>query len=45
VNPPGKDRAVKGTRESPKNLISSIYHEPDQLEAHICKLESKYALA
>ena len=45
VNPPDKDWAVKGTRESRKNLISSIYLEPDVLEAHIRKLESKYALA
>jgi pyruvate/2-oxoacid:ferredoxin oxidoreductase alpha subunit len=45
VNSPDKDWAVKGTRESRKNLISSIYLEPDVLEAHIRKLESKYALA
>jgi pyruvate/2-oxoacid:ferredoxin oxidoreductase alpha subunit len=45
VNPPEKDWAVKGTRESRKNLISSIYLEPDVLEAHVRKLESKYALA
>jgi pyruvate/2-oxoacid:ferredoxin oxidoreductase alpha subunit len=45
VNPPEKDWAVKGTHESRKNLISSIYLEPDVLEAHIRKLESKYALA
>jgi len=45
VNPPEKEWAVMGTRESRKNLISSIYLEPDVLEAHIRKLESKYALA
>jgi len=42
---PEKDWAVKGTAESRKNLISSIFLEPDQLEAHIRKLEAKYALA
>jgi pyruvate/2-oxoacid:ferredoxin oxidoreductase alpha subunit len=36
---------VKGTPETQKNLISSIYLEPDDLEAHIRKLEAKYALA
>src|SRR6516162_11520293 len=45
VNPPEKEWAVQGTRQSRKNLISSIYLEPDVLEAHIRKLESKYALA
>ena len=42
---PEKDWAVKGTIETKKNLISSIFLEPDQLEAHIRKLEAKYALA
>jgi 2-oxoisovalerate ferredoxin oxidoreductase alpha subunit len=42
---PEKDWAVKGTAESRKNLISSIFLEPDQLEAHIRKLEAKYTLA
>ena len=42
---PEKDWAVKGTLETKKNLISSIFLEPDQLEAHIRKLEAKYALA
>ena len=45
VNPPEKEWAVQGTRQSRKNLISSIYLEPDELEAHVHKLESKYALA
>src|SRR5499427_3492122 len=31
---PEKTWAVKGTRETQKNLISSIYLEPDDLEAH-----------
>jgi 2-oxoisovalerate ferredoxin oxidoreductase alpha subunit len=42
---PEKDWAVKGTPETRKNLISSIFLEPDDLEAHIRKLEAKYALA
>lgn len=39
---PEKPWAVKGTRETKKNLISSIYLTPDQLEAHIRHLEAKY---
>ena len=42
---PPKDWAVEGTKESRKNLISSIYLEPDELEAHQGKLEGKYRLA
>jgi 2-oxoisovalerate ferredoxin oxidoreductase alpha subunit len=45
VQLPEKDWAVKGTPESRKNLVSSIFLEPDALEAHIRKLEAKYALA
>jgi pyruvate/2-oxoacid:ferredoxin oxidoreductase alpha subunit len=36
---------VKGTPETQKNLISSIYLEPDDLEAHQRKLEAKYKRA
>ncbi len=43
--PPEKSWAVKGTRETRKNLISSIYLEPDELEAHVRKLEAKYKKA
>jgi pyruvate/2-oxoacid:ferredoxin oxidoreductase alpha subunit len=39
---PEKPWAVKGTRETRKNLISSIYLTPDQLEAHIRHLDVKY---
>jgi 2-oxoisovalerate ferredoxin oxidoreductase alpha subunit len=39
---PEKPWAVKGTAETRKNLISSIYLEPDDLEAHQRKLEAKY---
>ncbi len=42
---PDKPWAVKGTRETRKNLLSSIYLEPDVLEAHERKLEAKYIRA
>jgi len=43
--PPDKPWAVKGTPETIQNLISSIYLEPDELEAHQRKLEAKYERA
>jgi len=42
---PEKPWAVKGTVETRKNLINSIYLEPDALEEHIRKLEAKYIRA
>jgi len=42
---PAKPWAVKGTAETRKNLISSIYLEPDVLEAHVQKLDAKYKKA
>jgi 2-oxoisovalerate ferredoxin oxidoreductase alpha subunit len=42
---PAKPWAVKGTAETRKNLVSSIYLEPDALEAHNRKLEAKYIRA
>ena len=42
---PGKPWAVRGTAETRKNLISSIYLEPDELEAHVRKLDDKYKKA
>ena len=42
---PEKPWAVRGTRETRKNLITSIFLEADELEAHIRKLEAKYAKA
>jgi pyruvate/2-oxoacid:ferredoxin oxidoreductase alpha subunit len=42
---PVKPWAVRGDRETRKNLISSIYLEPDDLEAHVSKLEDKYKKA
>ena len=41
---PEKEWAVKGTKETKKNMISSIVLEPDALEAHVRKLEAKYML-
>src|ERR1035441_1233279 len=44
--PPARpDWAVFGTAESRRNLVSSIYLEPDKLEAHVLKLEAKYKRA
>jgi pyruvate/2-oxoacid:ferredoxin oxidoreductase alpha subunit len=37
--------AVDGTAATRRNLISSIFLLPDDLESHIAKLEAKYALA
>jgi pyruvate/2-oxoacid:ferredoxin oxidoreductase alpha subunit len=42
VASPEKPWAVKGTPETRQNLITSIYLEPDLMEAHIRKLEAKY---
>ena len=41
IEPPAKDWAVKGTKETQKNVITSIFLEPDDLEAHVRKLESQ----
>lgn len=37
--------AVRGTAESRKNFITSIFLEPDALERHVMKLHSKYQQA
>lgn len=42
---PVKPWAVCGTKETRKNLISSIYLEPADLEAHVRKLDAKYKMA
>ena len=34
--------AVAGTRETRKNVLTSIQLEPDQLEQHVLKLQAKY---
>src|SRR6516164_2310564 len=45
IVPPDKPWAVKGTAETRKNLVSSIFLEPDDLEEHQGKLEAKYRRA
>jgi 2-oxoisovalerate ferredoxin oxidoreductase alpha subunit len=42
---PEKPWAVTGTAETRKNLLCSIYLEPDELEAHELRLEAKYQRA
>ncbi len=42
---PDKPWAVKGTAETRKNLITSIYLTPEELEAHVRKLDAKYKSA
>ncbi len=39
-----KPWAVKGTPETRKNVVTSIFLEPDELEKHVRKLEAKYKL-
>src|SRR5436309_5772270 len=43
--PAAPEWAVRGNAATRKNLISSIYLEPDNLERHIRKLEEKYRQA
>jgi 2-oxoisovalerate ferredoxin oxidoreductase alpha subunit len=46
VSPPARPHwAVAGTAESRRNLVTSIFLEPDKLEAHVRKLEAKYQRA
>ena len=42
VSLPEKPWAVKGTAKTRKNLVSSIFLEPDTLEEHQCQMEAKY---
>src|ERR1022692_1103291 len=42
---PPKPWAVQGTADTRKNVVSSIFLEPDDLEAHIRKLEAKFIRA
>jgi pyruvate/2-oxoacid:ferredoxin oxidoreductase alpha subunit len=42
---PEKPWAVKGTAETRKNLLTSIFLEPDELENHQRQMEAKYARA
>jgi 2-oxoisovalerate ferredoxin oxidoreductase alpha subunit len=45
VSVPVGDYAVRATKETRTNLISSIYLEPDVLEEHVHKLGAKYRRA
>jgi 2-oxoisovalerate ferredoxin oxidoreductase alpha subunit len=45
VEPPPPSWAVRGDAATRKNLITSIYLEPDKLEQHVQKLAAKYARA
>ncbi len=42
---PEKPWSVRATAGTRKNLITSIYLEPDELEAHVRRLEAKYKVA
>jgi len=39
---PAKPWAVEGTKDTRRNLVTSIYLEPDQLEEHQRRMEAKY---
>jgi len=43
--PPAPDWAVRADAATRKNMVSSIYLEPDQLETHVNMLAAKYRLA
>jgi len=45
VQPEAPSWAVTGTAATRKNLVTSIYLEPDVLERHVRKLEAKYRCA
>jgi len=45
IQPKAAEWAVLGDAETRKNLITSIYLQPDELEAHVRKLELKYKKA
>jgi pyruvate/2-oxoacid:ferredoxin oxidoreductase alpha subunit len=45
VLPAPKSWSVEGTAASRRNLITSIYLEPDELERHVRRLEEKYRRA
>ncbi|HZQ95736.1 MAG TPA: 3-methyl-2-oxobutanoate dehydrogenase subunit VorB [Candidatus Sulfotelmatobacter sp.] len=42
---PEKSWAVRGTADTRKNMVSSIYLEPDDLEEHQRRMEAKYMRA
>jgi pyruvate/2-oxoacid:ferredoxin oxidoreductase alpha subunit len=43
--PPPPEWAVRGTTETRRNLLTSLYLEPDLMERHLLKLEAKYQRA
>ena len=43
IQAPAKPWAVRGTADTRKNLVTSIFLEPDELEAHQRSMEAKYA--
>ena len=45
ARPRPKEWAVEGTAATRKNLLTSIYLSPDELEAHVQHLEAKYRRA
>jgi pyruvate/2-oxoacid:ferredoxin oxidoreductase alpha subunit len=45
IEPPPPDWAVRGTAGARRNLITSIYLEFDEMEAHVQKLAAKYRRA
>jgi 2-oxoisovalerate ferredoxin oxidoreductase alpha subunit len=45
VEPPPPGWAVRGDARTRKNLVTSIYLEPDNLERHVQKLAAKYERA
>jgi pyruvate/2-oxoacid:ferredoxin oxidoreductase alpha subunit len=45
VVPPPPDWAVLGTAATRRNLVTSVFLEPDDLERHVRHLESKYQAA
>ena len=45
ILPAPPEWAVRGTAETRKNMLTSLYLEPDILEAHVRKLEEKYKQA
>jgi pyruvate/2-oxoacid:ferredoxin oxidoreductase alpha subunit len=45
IEPPPPAWSVQGTAETRRNLISSIYLEPERMERHVRHLESKYRRA
>jgi pyruvate/2-oxoacid:ferredoxin oxidoreductase alpha subunit len=45
IEPPHKDWAVEGTAASRPNLVTSLFLDADEMEAHLHALEAKYQQA